>query len=141
VADASQARVRIIGVDIENIGQPRNDGTPGSALYTVPITLNTAPSREWSAAFPDVWDHPPSWTSKHRPGIAHVAGNRIILDGTTLEEVRDYHAATLKLVVEKLNNAEEQYLANQRAQADRDAAERTEHNANARSVAENIRFD
>jgi hypothetical protein len=40
----------------------------------------------------------------HRPGIASIVGDRIILDGTPIEEVPDIHAATLKFVVEKVNN-------------------------------------
>ena len=33
----------------------------------------------------------------HRPGIASVSGDRIILDGTTVEELERYHAARDKL--------------------------------------------
>src|SRR4051812_79770 len=94
--------VRIVGIDAATVGTPRNDGTRGSALYAVPIKLDRIPSREWAQAFPEAWDRPPAWTSMHRPGIAHISGDRIILDGTTVEEVRDYHAATLKLVVDQL---------------------------------------
>jgi hypothetical protein len=39
----------------------------------------------------------------HRPGIARVYGDRIILDGTTMEEIERYHAKTLKLALEKTN--------------------------------------
>ncbi len=39
----------------------------------------------------------------HRPGIASVYGNRVVLDGTTLDEVERYHRDTLKLVVDRAN--------------------------------------
>jgi len=31
-------------------------------------------------------DNPPQFSTMHRPGIAKVTGNRIVLDGTTVEE-------------------------------------------------------
>jgi len=40
----------------------------------------------------------------HRPGIASVYGNKILLDGTTIEEVEKYHKDILKLSVEFTNN-------------------------------------
>ena len=35
----------------------------------------------------------------HRPGIASVEGDEILLNGTTIEEVRDYHRKTLNLCI------------------------------------------
>ena len=45
----------------------------------------------------------------HRPGIARVESDKIILDGTTIEEVKQYHRDTLILCVEKTNEEEKQY--------------------------------
>jgi hypothetical protein len=70
-----------------------------------------------------------------------VSGDRIILDGTTVEEVRDYHAKTLKLVVDTLNEAEVRYRARQRAEAEQKAAERAKHDTNVRDVADDIKFE
>lgn len=39
----------------------------------------------------------------HRPGIARVAGDRIIVDGTTIEEVEKYHRETLLAVLDRVN--------------------------------------
>ena len=39
----------------------------------------------------------------HRPGIASVIGDRIILNGTTVEEIEKYHRDTLRVVVERVN--------------------------------------
>ncbi len=38
----------------------------------------------------------------HRPGIASVVDDEILLNGTTIEEVREYHRETLKLCIEKV---------------------------------------
>ena len=39
----------------------------------------------------------------HRPGIASAIGDKIILDGTTIDEVKDYHRDTLLLCVNEAN--------------------------------------
>ncbi len=47
----------------------------------------------------------------HRPGIASVSGDEILLDGTTIEEVRDYHREVLLLCVDVANKKEEEIIA------------------------------
>ncbi len=95
--------VRIVGVIADEVTEPRNDGTRGSALYAVPFRLSRRVSPDWAEVFQHVWDRPPRWTSMHRPGIARVHGDRIILDGTTIEEVQRYHRETLVLCVQETN--------------------------------------
>lgn len=95
--------INLIEIIADEVGHPRNDGTPGSALYQVPIRLSATPPLEWGQLFAKNWNHPPSFTSMHRPGIASVSGNRVILNGTTLDEIEQYHRATLLLVVDVTN--------------------------------------
>ena len=95
--------VRLIEIVADEVGTPRNDGTPGSALYRVPIRLSRSPSAEWGRVFVEVWDNPPSFSTMHRPGIARVIGDRIVLDGTTVEEIEKYHRETLRVVVAQVN--------------------------------------
>ena len=96
--------VRLVEIVVsEEVGTPRWDGTPGSALYSVPIRLSRRPTTEWAKLFVQVWDNPPSYSTMHRPGIASAVGDRIILDGTTVEEIEEYHRDTLKAVVERVN--------------------------------------
>ena len=80
--------IKLVGVDIDGVSEPRNDGMDGrggSALYTVPITLSAKPSAEWGRFFVEAWDHPETFTTQHRPRIATVQGNKVVLTGTTLE--------------------------------------------------------
>lgn len=56
------------GIDIEHVGAPRNDGSPGSALYAVPIKLNRRPSGIEAQLLVAHWDNPSSYTLMHRPG-------------------------------------------------------------------------
>ena len=83
--------VKILGVLADKVTEPRLDGTRGSALYTVPFQLNSRPSSCWGDIFVEVWNSPPRFTSMHRPGIASARGDTIVLEGTTLEEVKRYH--------------------------------------------------
>lgn len=133
--------IEIVGVDTASVGAPRNDGTSGSALYLVPIKLSRTPPREWATALPDAWDRPPEFTTMHRPGIARVSGDCIILDGTTIEEVRDYHARTLALVVAELNEAQARHEAGAQSDAKRAAQQRAAHEENVRSIGDDIRFE
>ena len=42
----------------------------------------------------------------HRPGIASVQADKIILNGTTIDEVKKYHRSTLVLCVNVANDKE-----------------------------------
>ncbi|TAK12897.1 MAG: TIR domain-containing protein [Anaerolineae bacterium] len=95
--------IQITGIIANQVGVPTNDGTRGSALYRIPFRLTQRPSREWVDLFVKNWNHPPKFTTMHRPGIATVIGDTIVLDGTTIEEVRDYHRDTLVLAIQKTN--------------------------------------
>ena len=132
--------IHIIGIITEEVTSPRNDGTPGCALYRVPFRLSKNPSEIWIKIFISEWNDPPSYTTMHRPGIASVYGDRIILDGTTIEEVKDYHKKTLELCVDVANEKERQYNEKRKRieQIKKEEAER--HYNNVLKVAEEINF-
>lgn len=133
--------VQIVAVDTERIGRPRNDGTRGSGLYRVPLLLSRVPLAVWSASFADAWNSPPAWTSMHRPGIASVHGDRIVLDGTTIDELERYHLKTLKLVVRQLNERTGQYLRTERERVEAAQQAAAEHDRQVRETAQRLRFD
>jgi hypothetical protein len=133
--------IRIIGVDEDGVTQPRNDGTAGSGLYKVPLRLNRTPSITWMRLLPAVWDHPPEFTTMHRPGIASVSGDRIILDGTTMEEVERYHAATLRKVIPEVNKRVAEQEAAERAKREQAEDDRRAHDESVREAAKRIKFD
>ena len=64
---------RLIGIDLEHLGRPRNDGTAGSALYEVPFNLDGTPDLDWATLLERNWDRPPRFTLMHRRGISGVA--------------------------------------------------------------------
>ncbi|MEO8424658.1 MAG: toll/interleukin-1 receptor domain-containing protein [Actinomycetota bacterium] len=133
--------VRVVGIVKEGVGRPRNDGTRGSALYAVPVQLSRAPSGLWTELFLRCWDRPPEWTTMHRPGIARVSGDSIILDGTTMDELEKYHAKTLRLCVATVNEQEQVILERERVKQEADEAARREHEREVEDIADRIRFD
>jgi hypothetical protein len=140
-ADKPFEPIKILGIVEEEVGHPANDGTRGSGLYEVPFRLSAVPPYEWAEAFVQNWDHPPSWTSMHQPGIAEVIGDRLILNRTTLEHVERHHQATLKLALQETNRAYSEYLARQKQQAEQERREREEHERAVRERAKKIKFD
>jgi hypothetical protein len=132
--------IKLLKIDIDGVGEPRNDGTQGSALYRVPIKLSATPSSLWTEIAVRTWDRPPSFTTMHRPGIASVVGDRFILDGTTVEEVEEYHAKTLKLVVARTNELAQEAEERIKAEEDRQRRQAEAHAENVETVARRVKF-
>ncbi len=133
--------IKIKGIVIDEITQPRNDGTVRSALYKIPFELNQTPSYEWRELFVNAWNNPPQFTSMHRPGIASAYGNRVILDGTTIEEVEKYHKDTLKLAVDIANKQIAEINLRKQKQAESERSEREKHQRNIDDITKRIIFD
>ena len=119
---------------------PKNDGTRGSALYRIHFRLSSKPTSTWSELFLRNWNYPPSFTSMHRPGIARVESDKIILDGTTIEEVKQYHRDTLILCVEKTNEEEKQIRRREEQLKRKKQEEIENHYRNINDISKDIRF-
>jgi hypothetical protein len=133
--------IRIVGIIDSEISSPRNDGTAGSALYNIPFQLSQKPPVEWADYFPRAWDHPSSWTSSHRSGMIQVAGDRIWLNGTTIDEVEVAHKATLQLVLDETNHEYGEYLSEQNLKQEGELAEPKSSQVQVREAARKIKFD
>lgn len=132
--------ISILGIITDRVTIPRMDGTRGSALYSIPFKLSKRPSRLWGQLFIASWNSPPSFSTMHRPGIASVYVDEIILDGTTIEEVRDYHRDTLKLCVDIANKKEAQILERERLKKEQEELRKQKHYNNVQNVANEIKF-
>jgi hypothetical protein len=133
--------IQIIGIIDNQVGTPRNDGTPGSALYKIPFRLSHRPPREWIEIFLHLWDNPPRYTTMHRPGIASVFSDTIALDGTTMGEVRDYHKDTLIFCVQEANKAYIEFHNRQKQADERKQEQIRENKQNVDNVSRQIYFD
>lgn len=133
--------IRIVNIITDQITTPRMDGTAGSALYCVPFKLSRRPDQEWADLLVNNWNHPPSYTSMHRPGIADVIGDTIVLDGTTLDEVKHYHRDTLQLALSATNRQYNELQASRLAAVERERARIEAHRADIAKLAGDINFD
>jgi len=77
----------------------------------------------------------------HRPGIARVVDDLIVLDGTTIEEVERYHLETLKLAVKVTNEQTEQLRLRERAERRAREQAEADHRAAAAHTIDQIQFD
>jgi hypothetical protein len=77
----------------------------------------------------------------HRPGIASVSGDSIVLDGTTMEELERYHVETLRHVLAKVNADIAAHERQERARAEREAEAKRQHEESVREVAARLKFD
>ena len=77
----------------------------------------------------------------HRPGIASVSGDTVLLDGTTMEELERYHVETLRLVLDKVNEDVAGHERQLRASAEREAEARRQHEETVREISGRLKFD
>lgn len=133
--------LKITRVIVEDITEPRNDGTAGSSLYSIPFALSASPPPGWEDLFLENWNHPSQFTTMHRPGIASISGATVILDGTTIEEVERYHRDTLQLAVAQTNQQYRDLLLTQNERLTREEARRQEHRKRVENASKRIKFD
>lgn len=138
---SAEEDIKIIGVVAEEVTQPRLDGTRGSGLHAVPLRLSRAADSTWAQLFVRNWDSPPAFTTLHRPGIAAVYGAKIVLNGTTMEEVEQVHRDTLRLVVEETNRQWRELKGHADAAEERRRAQHDEHTRNVQDISKRITFD
>ena len=133
--------IKITRVIVEEITEPRNDGSDGSALYSIPFALSVSPPSEWIQLFTENWNHPPRYTTMHRPGISSVNGATVVLSGTTIEEVERYHRDTLQLAVAETNRQYQKSRGDYEQRNIREDALREEHRKRIEDASKRIKFD
>lgn len=137
---ADQTGIRITGIIDADIRASRK----GGSLREIPFQLSSDPDAVWEQLFIRNWNQPPSFSSMHRPGIARIEGDRVILDGTTVDEVASVHQATLKQVIDETNRQYSSEMQKQRELNERDEARRRSEKAaleEDRAKARDISFD
>ena len=134
------AEIKILNIIKEDITLPRNDGTRGSALYAIPFQLSDYPSPRWINLFIQAWNYPSRFSSMHRPGIAKVSGNRIILDGTTIDEYKRFHHETLQRAIAEANKKDREWREEQKAAEERKVKREQQFRNNIDSQLEDISF-
>ncbi len=132
--------IKLVEIITEKITEPTGEGR-GGALYAIPIKLSGPVPSQWAAYFAYAWDHPGKFTSMHRPGIARVVGNTIILDGTTMQELEEVHLPTLKGAVAVANKQYREYLEQKERGAKEAEKKSAAHRQEVEEMAKRIKFD
>lgn len=140
VSSSDFDEILITGVIVDQISTPINDGTRGSALYKIPFRLSKRPPSEWAELFVQNWNHPPRFSTMHRLGIASVVGDTVVLDGTTIEEVKDYHRDTLVLVIQETNKVYKDFIERKRKATELEQQRVKTHKQNVEDVSNQIKF-
>jgi len=81
------------------------------------------------------------FTNMHRPGIASVQDDKVILNGTTVEEVERYHRATLIQAAQEANQRFQEFEARRRAQGQRERERIEAHKKSAADATNRLKFD
>lgn len=87
------------------------------------------------------WKSTETFTTMHRPGIAKVIGDRIILDGATIEEVERYHRDTLVSAVRCANKIAKEYLHKVNKEKEERERLKIEHAMKVEEGVKRIKFD
>jgi hypothetical protein len=77
----------------------------------------------------------------HRPGIASIQGDTIVLDGTSMEELEQYHVETLRGVLDVVNQKVGEFERRERAERSQQAEAERSHQQSVDDVAGRLRFD
>jgi hypothetical protein len=128
--------IRITGIIVDRISDPPS----GGSLYEIPLRLSRTPDPDWMHHFLRTWDRPQHFASSHRPGM-EVGSDRIILDGTTIDELEQFHLRTLKFAVDEANRLASEDKGKLRQTASAEEQKRIEHREHVAAVAKRLRFD
>ena len=77
----------------------------------------------------------------HRPGIARIEGDVLILDGTTIDEVEKYHRSVMISAVAAANEFFRVKLRQRQEAIERQRESVEEHRRHVSGVASKIKFD
>ena len=129
--------IRIVGIVTDEVSEPRNDGTEGSALYHVPIALSRRPPRLWRKRFLQAW-----YAGIYlmlRPIEIH--GDRLLIVETYMEEVERHHVARIMSILRETNHWFRREHERQERERQRRQRNREQHRSTVREFADKIRFE
>ena len=95
--------IRVVGLLVDETVQSASRGDSDSERFDLEFRLSEYAPARWRNLFIRAWDSPVSLSSKSQPGIANVDGNRLTLEGVTLETSIRHHRSALAVAVEEAN--------------------------------------
>jgi hypothetical protein len=128
--------IRITGLIVDRVTDPQSGGN----LYEIPLQLSRTPDPDWVRHFLLAWDRAECVASSHRPGM-EVGSDSIILDGTTIDELEQFHLQALKLAADEANRLASEDKGKLRQAASVEEQKKIEHREHVAAVAKRLRFD
>ncbi len=128
--------VRITNIIVEQVSEP----LVGALHYKIPLRLSRIPEPEWVRQFLRAWDEQKDLTSMHLPAM-EIGSDRIILDGTTIDDLEQSHIGALKLAVDEANRISTEKYEELQDPGGVRKKEQTRHHEYVAEVAKRIRFD
>lgn len=130
--------IRVLGVIVNEVSEPQIDGN-GRTVYDVPLQLSARVPGEWARYFLSAWHSGPQISAKHRPEVANVGADRIVLEGTTIDEVEQFLEAIKFAVSEANRKLEEEAMELQEGEIILQQ-KRKEHLRHVAEVAKRLKF-
>ncbi len=134
--DENYVPIQITGVIVEQVGDP----PPGATHYEIPLRLSRPPEPEWTIYLLRAWDGQQHVGPTSRPGI-EVGSDRIILDGTTIDDIEQYHMQTLKRAIDEANLLASEIRGKSQRAASAEEVKRLHHREHVATVAKRLRFN
>lgn len=135
-ADKKEEPVRITGVVIEAMRGPSTASFEGP--YDIPFQLSCVTTPEWEQEFLKAWD---KLTGNRLGVMASVGSDRIILNGTTIDDVEHELMGVLKRAIAEANRATAETTEKLRQRAELEAQKRTERFRHIKEVVERLDFN
>ncbi len=127
--------IRITNIIIEQVTEPQI----GARHYKIPLRLSRIPDSEWMRQFLRAWEELKGLASTQLPGV-EIGSDRIILDGTTIDDLEQFHIKVLKQALDEANRISRDKYEKLHDSGD-GKKELTQHHEYVAEIAKRIRFD
>lgn len=95
--------IEVVEIVEEEIASPRTLLSDKTDTYSIPFRVSAVPPLKWVALFEKLWNNPPDHLQNHRPEIARLVGDKVILDDTNIDEIEAVHFTALQLIIDETN--------------------------------------
>lgn len=134
----SSKEIKVLGVIVNEVSEPQSAGR-GRMVYDVPLQLSRRVPREWAQHFLSAWHSGPKISAEHRPVVVNVGADRIVLEGTNIDEVEQL-LELIKFAISEANRRSDEEAVELQEDEIIVQQKRKEHLRHVAEVAKRLRF-